>query len=257
MKHLFWIFSNLYAYIFGFPLLAAGHHAIMNLCLHALGYDNAYKSFSGEEWFIRHILKPAQPKVCIDVGANVGKYTSLLLKHLDAQVYALEPSSSAFQALQYVVKAADGRVHAEQVALANYNGSATLFSKTDRATTATISETLGSGSAIKETVLVSTLDSFIEKNSLQHVDFIKIDTEGYEAEVMQGMAKTLLNLKPKYIQFEFNILHLQRHTTLYELTNFLIGYRFYRLLPHGMIEIDPRKYLDNIFMFSNIVAIRK
>jgi len=43
----------------------------------------------------------------------------------------------------------------------------------------------------------------------------------------------------------------------YGLTKLLNGYDFYRIIPNGMVPIDPDKYLNNIFMFSNINAISK
>jgi len=64
-------------------------------------------------------------------------------------------------------------------------------------------------------------------------------------------------LSPKHIQFEFNINHLYRNVTILELSQLLPDYEFYRLIPNGWIKINPAKYLNNIFMFSNYVAVRK
>lgn len=70
------------------------------------------------------------------------------------------------------------------------------------------------------------------------------------------MQETLRLLKPKFIQFEFNLIQLHRGYTIYTLAQLLKGYTFYRLLPHGWVRIDPASFVANIFMFQNIVAVR-
>jgi hypothetical protein len=102
---------------------------------------------------------------------------------------------------------------------------------------------------------VLTIDSFAEKFAT--IDFVKIDTEGFELEVLDGMRTTLQTKQPQVIQLEFNVLHLWRGHTLLSLTKRLENYRFFRLLPNSMIEIDPTRFIDNVFIFSNIIAIRK
>lgn len=42
-----------------------------------------------------------------------------------------------------------------------------------------------------ESVQTIDLDSFVEKNGIQYVDFIKLDTEGAELDILKGAAKTL------------------------------------------------------------------
>jgi len=51
-------------------------------------------------------------------------------------------------------------------------------------------------------VPVITLDEFVFEQKMEQIDVLKIDTEGNDALVLIGAAKTLLKLKPKYIQFE-------------------------------------------------------
>ncbi len=253
-RHYFWLFSNLYGYLFGWPFLAPLHRLQLNLSLHALGYDNA--RFTGEEWFIKHVLSHEDTKVCIDVGANVGAYTRMLVRHLDCRVYAIEPSSSSFEALQKNI-GGDKRVRPLRFAAGDQNGSAILFSRAALSEKATLTPSPQEVSAIQESVEVRTLDSVVKEQSVDRVDFIKIDTEGHEEEVFRGMQETLKHLRPKFIQFEFNHVHLYRGVTLYRLAQLLEGYDFYRLLPHGMAKIDPQAHVSNIFMFSNIVARRK
>lgn len=249
MKQFFWRASNIFAYLFGRRVFSGLYHAIITLCLHALGYDNAYSnSYSGEKWFIKNKLTKTNPQVCLDVGANVGSYTKMLLAYTDAKIYAIEPSSSSFKKLQNI----SNMVVPVKVALADFNGEATLFSDSDEDERATLDQKVRDGRR-EEKVQVQTLESFIQDQVVSQVDFIKIDTEGYEREVLRGLG----GIRPKYIQFEFNKHHLYRNCTLLELTELLPEYDFYRLLPHGWLKINSKKFLNNIFMFCNIVAVKK
>ncbi len=247
-KHLYWVFSNVFGYLFGWPFLAPLYHSVINLSLHGLGYDNMYRvSWTGEGWFIKNILAPSTPKVCFDIGANIGSYSALLLHHTSAEIFAVEPSSSAFSKLTTL----DKRVTKIQAAVADFEGEATLHSKGAADEKASLDESLRSGEV--ETVKVETIESIAKKYNLTEIDFIKIDTEGYEREVLRGLG----SIRPTFIQIEFNHHHLYRDITLYSLTKLLPGYEFYRLLPHGWLKIDPEKYLNNIYIFSNVIAVKK
>ena len=49
-------------------------------------------------------------------------------------------------------------------------------------------------------ITILTLDYFIEKNNIQNIDLLKIDTEGYEFNVIKGL--TIYCKKVKLIYFE-------------------------------------------------------
>ena len=64
---------------FGRKSLQFFNDIILSLSLHAKGYKN-YGNFkaTGEENFINIIS--GEIKVCLDIGANIGNYSKLLLK---------------------------------------------------------------------------------------------------------------------------------------------------------------------------------
>ena len=53
------------------------------------------------------------------------------------------------------------------------------------------------------------------------IDFIKIDTEGYEFEVLDGAKNLLKEQQPKFIQIEFNWHQLLKGQTLYKLSSMI------------------------------------
>jgi FkbM family methyltransferase len=248
VRHFLWVFSNFFGYIFGRAFLAPIHKVIVHLGVHALGYDNMYRdSWTGEEWFIRKILAPTHPTVCLDIGANVGNYTRKLLKYTQARVIAVEPLPAAYAALQEL----GDRVTTVQAAISDFDGEAPIFHAAEIDGMASLDSAIRKDG--KQTVVkVLTLQSLVAEQGLTQVDFIKIDTEGFEREAL----KKLGTLRPAFVQFEFNIHHLIKNCTLHEICGLLPGYAFYRLLPHGWLKMDPEKYVDNLFMFCNIVAVR-
>lgn len=52
-------------------------------------------------------------------------------------------------------------------------------------------------------ISVTTLDNFCNKNSIDQIDFLKIDTEGFELEVLLGAKKMLSEEQIRYVQFEY------------------------------------------------------
>jgi len=253
MKHFFWISANLYGRIFGRRFLASFHHAVVVFCLHALGYDNGWKpSYTGEQWFVQEFLKKQDLKVCLDVGASIGNYTKTLLRETQADIYSFEPTPSAFSILSEIARN-EKRLHPVNAAVSNIDGETVFYLEGERSERNSLSKE-GLFDPTPHQTKVIRLDSFTK--DLARIDFIKVDTEGFEHEVFEGMQSTLKKFRPAAIQFEFNILHLRRGHTVFGLSELLSGYEMFRLLPRGMIKITPDRFIDNIFMFSNIVAIR-
>ena len=255
IKHRFWIVANFFGYSTGFPLLAPLHHAVALLALHGLGYDNRYGgNLTGENWFIKKVLPSIGDAACIDIGAHVGNYSAMLAKHVSGPIYAIEPLSSSFELLR---RQTNPRIHPYKLAITDFDGVAPIYSRKEKGEDSTLrGESIADGATVEQ-IPVSTLDSFVKELGLHNVGFVKIDTEGHEMEVLSGMKHMLKESPPLFIQFEFNFVHLQQGHTLRSLTKLLPGYDFYRLLSHGMIAIDPEKYIDNMFMYSNFIAKRR
>lgn len=221
---------------------------------------------SGETWFLRDmlpgLLRNRQPLV-MDVGANSGDYTLAVLKFFpEARAHAFEPHPVTYQKL---TTNAGSKASCHQLALGSQPGTLNLYdsegsteggiraSLSVEALKATISKPL-----ISVPVEVSTLDQFLNHQGIERVDFLKIDTEGFEMDVLNGGSQALASGRIGVIQFEFNALHIGRRQFLLDFMERLPGYRLYRLLSDGMVALDKLKpYEREIFIFQNIVAIPK
>ena len=100
------------------------------------------------------------------------------------------------------------------------------------------------------------MENYLKK---QKVDFIKIDTEGFEYEVLKGAQKTLKFNNPKFIQIEFNWHQLIKNQSLFRISKLVDDYDTFRILPKGdkLLHIDPSRPENNIYHLSNYVFIRK
>src|SRR6478609_2963813 len=120
----------------------------------------------------------APPETVLDIGANVGAFTvraaSLWPK---ARIFAYEPLPS--NAAQFRVHCTAARITFQEVAVCSFTGESGLRLG-DMSETASFHD-LGRQKA--ETVMVKC----VAANTLPECEFVKIDTEGCELEILQGL----------------------------------------------------------------------
>lgn len=79
---------------------------------------------------------------------------------------------------------------------------------------------------VSVSVRMTTVDSYVSDQKLSRVDFIKIDVEGFEMEVLSGAKSVLLKHRPT-LCIEVNDEHLRRFgSSEAELMDFLLGLRY-------------------------------
>ncbi len=149
--------------------------------------------------FYRSFIRPGD--LVFDVGANFGAWTRLLLKS-GARVIAIEPQPGIFK---------ERRATLEQVALGRERGELQLRSTIDPNLSglSTLSEEwpellTRSGRVYENTwaekttpVEVVTLDDLLEKHGVPA--YIKIDTEGWDAQVLSGLSQPVRHVSFEYV----------------------------------------------------------
>ena len=258
------IFSRLYVFIFGRKSLQFINDMILSLSLYAKGYKN-YGSFkaTGEENFIDMIS--GEIRVCLDIGANIGNYSKLLINKTNAKIYAYEPLEKSFDELKKIKEKHKDRFFIEKLALGNEDGIKKISSANDKSEKASFEKNLDKLSFIDKDnlrefdVSIKKLDSLDFFDIHNKVDFLKIDVEGYEYEVLLGGKKFIDFNSPKFIQIEINWHQLFKKINLYEFSKLLKDYDIFKILPYGknLVFIDPSRPENNIFHLSNFVFIRK
>lgn len=158
------------------------------------------------EEFMKDVIEaypyPGTGKVAIDLGANKGDYTELLLKKFD-KVYAVEPFPENIKHLEdrFFTEIKDNRVIIVPKAISHKNGKAKLYTN-GKDTEGSLSKIFAQSGAWNynpsnfievETV---TLDSLFY-NELPNIGFIKIDVEGAEHTIFRSADFLLTNLDDK------------------------------------------------------------
>ena len=149
------------------------------------------------------------PQVIIDVGANLGLFT--LGAHAvfpAADIFCYEPHPRAFAALALNTKPISDKVVVNNCALGDAEKSMLFYPGGPMNSNRSSGSHLMNESHWKEDhsgiiVPVSTLDAQVRSRSIPRVDFIKIDVEGFEWDVLQGSLAVIENFSP-LIYLEFN-----------------------------------------------------
>ncbi len=132
--------------------------------------------------FLKRSLQDA--RTIIDVGANYGGLTVLMCDYAkNANAYAFEPHPQTFATLVQNVDSNGlaGRVQCIQSAVGASIGSVAFSDTGDPATNRIVfdhDETIQ--------VALTTIDAFVRERRLPSIDFLKIDVEGAELDVLRG-----------------------------------------------------------------------
>ena len=261
--------SLFYSFFFSKKYIRIVNEIFFQLTLKASGYTNYGSPLTtGENYFIK-LLDKTNPKLCIDVGANVGVYSKSLIKFTRAKIIAFEPLPEAFKLLKNIEKSHKKRFFAYNIGISNKTGSLKLFSSNNLSELATYDKNYSKVTFFKSNFIRSisskiiTLDKFYKKNKSfffkNGLDFLKIDTEGHEYEVLLGAKTIIKECKPNFIQVEINQYQLLKNQNLYTISKLLPDYDIYQILPFnsGLKKIISSHPNNNIFHLSNFVFIKK
>jgi FkbM family methyltransferase len=145
-----------------------------------------------------------------DVGANIGHHTLFLSSHAN-HVYSFEPFAAVRDEMERKLNHAKVRnVTAFPVALGNRNETGVFYPPIGaNQGTGTLGDSLP-GNASGESIAVPVVrgDDFFAANRLPPVSLLKMDVEGYELNVLEGLKETLRRDRPPILM---EIQREQRH----------------------------------------------
>jgi len=172
-----------------------------------LSLKNSYEPIETE--LIKQKIK--NDDVVIDVGSNIGYYTLLFASKIGPQghVFSFEPAPENSKILKSNVALNNFQnVTVEEFAVSNKSGKVDLYLADEGIGQHRIHESRFGKSSIS--VKMISIDEYLSEKS-QKIDFVKIDVEGAEYDVLKGM-ENILNVNPSIeLLLEFNPINLIEH----------------------------------------------
>lgn len=216
---------------------------------------------NGEYWLLEQFFGGVKEKtIVLDVGANKGDWACRALDEAkrsgaDVVVHAFEPCSGTRALLAQRLADRDNvQIHA--TALSSASGAAEFYSNGVGWGTNSLSAVSGSES---ETVQLTTLDAFLGDNGIDRVGFLKIDTEGFDFDILKGAQDTLANGRVELVQFEYNWRWLINHASLRDVFELMKGkpYRIGKMIGHAIEVFDQWHFELDRYFENNYVLIRE
>ena len=155
--------------------------------------------------------------VCLDLGSNIGYYAIIESNIVgkSGKIFAIEPSPINFPIL---------KTNLENQKMENYTANNIAIGEKDEEMEFIVSkksnwskirmnnEEINSGDEVIK-IPVKTLDLFVKENSIEKIDVLRMDVEGYEYNILKGAEKILEEYKPKLL-IEVHKMYLGTKKTL-------------------------------------------
>jgi FkbM family methyltransferase len=222
----------------------------------------------GEKLFISKslpmLLESSKETIFLDVGGNIGDYSrSLRTAFPRSKIFIFEPNPTTFSYLEKSFEG-DHNIIALNAGLSSHRNELELYVYPERETTGHASvykevfkKLHSESSPISFKCEFNTLDQFMSDQCISYINFLKIDTEGHEIDILKGGKQALENRQIGIIQLEFNEMNVISRTFLRDFYD-LIGdsYLFYRIQRSGLLRPLGKYWAGNeIFQFQNIICI--
>lgn len=173
---------------------AFNNHTESNRYKKALGFYNERKEdyIEAAKKLAKYINKD---KSIVDVGANIGFFSLMLIKELgfNGDAYLFEPVPYLAKFCKKTFKGKENKIHIYNFGLGDDNVTNTIYISKD--------DNIGWNTLVKEKVRtpMETSEIAIKKFDdlgIENLGFIKIDVEGYEHKVIRGMMDTIKKYSP-------------------------------------------------------------
>ncbi len=186
--------------------------------------------------------------VAVDIGANVGRVSMLLSRQVkyEGTVFAFEPEKENFDIIIKNIKA-NSITNIIPVRCAVSDVSGFTYLNMGKSTTHQMTDEI-----TDEKIQTISMDDYFKG---QRIDFVKIDAEGAEPKIIQGMKEVITNNPDLKIVIEYNHRIMKGNVSyLKELENY--GFKLYDMMkekytsPDKIIsEYNAEPHLTNIYCY--------
>jgi FkbM family methyltransferase len=187
--------------------------------------------------------------VIFDVGANIGEWSALIHQiYPNARIFLFEPQVACHQYIRG--KNIPGYTLIPKVMSSSAGHSISFFSSEEKDKIASVYQRRDSYFDNRvftaAEVPTETIDNIIQEYKITSIDFMKMDVEGHELDVLKGANKSLEEKIIKALSFEFGSGNINSRTYFHDFWDLLtpIGYSIYRILPSSRLLLMKEYYED-------------
>jgi len=263
-------FKNIILILLQRPWLQGSYEKVLRILLLALNYGGGTDlASSGETGAVDYAAKAfnairKKQVVLFDVGANNGEFALMAEKVFDsyglsAHVFAFEPSLSTYKVLSTNLKNRNS-VQLINKALGSEKGQLNLYSVEGESGLTSVYnrnlEFVNKAPFLSQQVDVDTLDNFCSTQGITHIDYLKLDVEGHEFEVLKGASEMFNKKSITCLQFEFGGANIDSRTYFKDFFYLLnSNYRIYKIVRGGLHPVNEYKEFYEIFITTNYLAV--
>ena len=201
------------------------------------------------------------PKLFVDIGGNVGNYSLEIRKYFpNVNIHIFEPQKINIIILEnkFIY---DTKIKINKNALSDCETKMILYSNTLGSGLASLSKRnldhFNINFDLTEEVSVIRFEDYWKSTlGSQIIDFVKIDVEGHELNVLNGFGDAINFCK--LIQFEFGGCNIDTRTFFHDFYIFFKNNKFeiYRLTPIGLQLIENYSEFDESFITTNFLCVK-
>lgn len=208
--------------------------------------------FEDEIRFVRNFIKPHM--AALDIGANYGLYSNAIARKLGpkGRLWCFEPTPNTAEALRATIKRNKyrGRVKVLELGLSDHVGTATFYMSPNAELNSL--EPAEGAYTRQQSIQLTTLDEFLKQQTLPDIDFVKLDAEGEELNILSG-AQAFFKRHSPLVMFE--LMHVDRvnHQLLDAFKE--LDFALYYLIPglNVLAPFDPEHKFDSFLL--NLFAV--
>jgi FkbM family methyltransferase len=154
---------------------------------------------------IERLIPGWSPKIIFDVGANIGQTAKSFHKAWpDARILSFEPVKTTFESLEAALINIPN-TEAFPLALGSTFGEASIKLFSNSKLASLDSRFSSESNNHYEKIQISTVERFCLEHSIKQVNLLKIDTEGYDLEVLKGSENLLKTGNVDFVFAEISI----------------------------------------------------
>ena len=244
----------------------------VKIFFNSLGFDLKRINPEVKNLSFDEILKQnlSQDPLILDVGANKGQTIRRFLDLFDnPTIHAFEPVEEAIQKIRenysthrniFINNHALGdKRETKNFNISHRTENSTFHqfnSNTKWLKTRSRQYNVGVNEYVKkvEKVNIGTIDDYVEKNKIEKIDILKMDTEGYEDKVLSGAINTLRENKIKIVLTELAFDNVRdKYLSFSDLEKYLLPNN-YRLVG---IDLENNNLFSGLVFFAEVMYFNK